>query len=1652
MALTTNVVAPGTALSYDRATDAVLDKLRQGFWKVVDFFKPDRSVTEAGDGQYKLTRRGEAGHVKLNLIGGEAVPQEARRHPAAGQVIRPEVAPPPPPPKPARQPGQTEVGAAMTELRAARDKLDSAQQALARATIKTVSLPFTQSHAEREAEASATFGRAQADAEAAILAHIDAILSPPDGQLTPEKRAGLIEATQLLLEVRQPRAASALKALQETGGSDGEWTEAADRLRVRCAKTEASIASSPVEDFGKLLQALGASDKLSPAQAKQKLIERDGAASVAGVSDERALGLLREAGHDGKLSQDEAAERLGTKLDELVNGLAADIATLHARNLLKPEVFRALSEVEGVCRANSDPRERGALSRSGFDALASNAALLNAIARGNHDVIDFVMGGDPRHDALALELKQAAPWKNASPELIAARHQLSVAKRTLAAVWTEQTRGKHLLADIWKSLTGTHDRQPAINVGGSGQLRVDAQFLAAVRHAAQHNGASAPTFKGGANAGRQVNLLVANVVLLQRALDAQGHQHAAAAAEAAQAATARALSEYFRAENGATPRLREFVAARCQGTAQMAPMALANKLCGDPMLLDDLARVVKAFAEIRGSEGANPEPQDNAGVAAARAELQTLFGNPPPDRADLEAAVKLFDALTEHRAASEDVARERADRLLGLDDTDLREMGFSSEEIIDLTRDANAQFGTQMKDVLRQGLDNAEQIGKVTAAINTGVRRLFDKGMAQGAMNDAAAQFPEARARVFVETVERATVPTTARTEPGQQGVMEATRAYGEAAKTSIAAWSTQHAAGSMDQKKLMDAMRKASDQFGVAHIEIHNEMLKLTGVDKGEKEARDGLAAHASEHPTQTTDASDKTVRANAARIVETLEILDHLDAMTEESNRLRGSVEQYDQQIAGARRNGTSHVVTAAERKARKELATQQASVRALESRALRLIDKLHSMNANTMGSVGVFAGNAPRLNLPDPASAFWLADTHTALTRYVERAKHVQTIESAPGKRKLSMDLVTTQTRLLDAAVAARHAIMEPSGSAAALTHAIRATIVRQALRSPEGIAAFEPMAHRAAIETELAAMGIDAQLYRPEVTRALLHNLSAEVVAEWQSEAERHYGNEPFQEREQPGLLQRAGEVLDRFVRDEHVASWATQRVLLDSVASMRIGDSLFIAQGEAFNLDTLRVPLEASGTLKARVAMQAGDRKAVEVRRTGEGYEVCLKAGSQGNGGLSFYADAAKLVEGEANLGVGGSNMAGAVLVFKTAEEANRLLETMFQRRVLTPNDWAHAEQAELLESASITGNVGLRARLGPDHAFGGDKWLNPTETGKIDGAGVGAVAGARASVAYAGEKAWTTRTSSTGTVKERETTHQLSMRADIGEWIAIPMVQDVAVDKAIARFKPWDKVNDIMANSPFDIGKQPSARMMNQIGDYMVDPFSASLSEDPALGYAGQLNLVAITESSSIAYDRDGRIAEGGASITRRMPLGKSTVRPADIAHVSLDRNKKAADDRLKQCIDQLRQSVNGIAALDQLFAAAKEGDSLSATWTLSSEAREIADTAAAEAARLRREAAQLDHSKRPEDAARASQFRIQAQVRQKMAAGILENPESYEPDTIELTASSSAGRNLTLLGTAWITWSRQAQGNTSRSVLTLALPGGKTWMKGAQP
>src|SRR6202012_111709 len=97
-------------------------------------------------------------------------------------------------------------------------------------------------------------------------------------------------------------------------------------------------------------------------------------------------------------------------------------------------------------------------------------------------------------------------------------------------------------------------------------------------------------------------------------------------------------------------------------------------------------------------------------------------------------------------------------------------------------------------------------------------------------------------------------------------------------------------------------------------------------------------------------------------------------------------------------------------------------------------------------------------------------------------------------------------------------------------------------------------------------------------------ALLHNFSDEVVAGWQAQAERDFASAQYEQREPPGVFQRAREMLDRFIRDEQGASWATQRVLLDSVASMRIGDSLFVAHGEAFNLDTLGVPLEAAGPL------------------------------------------------------------------------------------------------------------------------------------------------------------------------------------------------------------------------------------------------------------------------------------------------------------------------------------------------------------------------------------------------------------------------------------------------------------------------------------
>ena len=1450
----TNLPVVPTSVAYDKPFAMLKATVTATFSRI---FKrePERRVVDAGNGQYQLRRRGKPGHLNLNPARPEPVPAEARVQTVArGEVMRPNVDIRPAEPPPVENAGIAEAPAKreMEALDTARKRLQEAQEKYAHRPWQKVTGPGG-TFGQAAIAAAEPFVVAQGKAEKAVMAGMTALLAQ-DLPVRDERalRGCLVD----LLQVRQPRAGATLKAMiSSLNAGQDSWRPVAEKL---VATIEQGVPADEERDIPvSLLLGLGVSHKASDEEITARLRALPGGETMLGALPDgeekrgersaRMADLVRYAGGSDKMDREAAIQRLADELKRTVTGMIDDICLLHQRGQLNPELFRALSEVESIWHCNTDPRFEGKnesdMTRSGLDAVAGTAQLLRAMVTGNYDVIDFVMAGDPRRQDMALELKLKAP-RGESEDAVRARHALGVAKQALADIWVGTF-------SVGKGSDPAAANQPIINRGGAFQVRMNKKFVEVTRGLVkkddkQDDAAFATpeskinastltgTFKRSGAAGRDVNLLIANVILLERTLAAQGHASALAASNASRADIASKVKHIVQDAENEAPTLRAIINGIVKNADGLSAEGLTQAIRNSKALNDKIKGIAKVYSAIRDIEASaesasflNQNPQRNqpgasnekgvqsapenvlqphtppaAGAAAvdpgvdtlarkldytgeqygwlrsAVAELTQLFDGHLPSRKDLDRTADLANAIMEDIVAEKDVDQAKADVYLGLEAADLQEMGFSKQDSKALISGVEAQFSADMKGILDQKLSNTKQIGQVTAVVNANVKRLFDKGMAQGAMRDVAAQFPEARALAFVQTVERGTMQGAVHEEPGLQGVHGAEEKFPSVIADKVNAWGSTHRNDWLKQKDLNKSMDDAARNFASAHQNICTHMRSLKAIDDRIAVAHAELNARATLNRKQQVNADNGTVRSNARRIDDALTQIVKLEAMEANINILKEVVGNHNlddnliEQNRGAPNlvNRDQNQLAAIEQD-RTSLQNLSSQFSTLKNEVAHIFESMRSIDSDTLGNVGRFS-NGTRIDLPERDDANWLARARAALEPLAGVARHVKTLEAGPARRELALRQVAELTVDLETALNLRRDIMAPSLAAGALTNAIRATIARMAAKHPEGVNAFEPMAHRAEIEAELNNLGIAVETYGPEISSALMQSLDGDVIGQWQEDAADYYkevhksgGDEHFREGEKPGALRRFGRLLDRHLRGERVASWGTQRALMDSVAALKIGESLVISHGEAANADTLRVPVDVSGTWKVRAALQYGFNKALEVRHTDAGYEVYLSAGRQGAVSGSGMMEPWPFFEAGVSLGANVKRQHGVVMVFDDAASANALLEKMFQRRELKPTDWATAKASDMLDATSF-----------------GFNWAAWAQVGKVfeqDAIGVsgGEELGVKVSISGTHEGVWTERKNAFGTVKEKETRHKIQFRSDGGAWLALPNVQ-----------------------------------------------------------------------------------------------------------------------------------------------------------------------------------------------------------------------------------------------------------------------------------
>jgi hypothetical protein len=861
---------------------------------------PARSVVDAGPGDYRLQRKGQAGYQRLNVLG--KTPAQPRATYADPQTARVRVAPS----------QAAAAGAAPAAVASGNGGTPAAPATLASVTARILA-PAVSAPAVG-ASTAGTFDRLVAGSaerrgrEAAVLADIDQLVRLADAagaDLRPAPGAPRSDAAKAfdvlvgkLLTLNAGTPGKVLRRLADTDASPAGLRDAAYR---HAAGSAVSAAATPGVRV-KLDVAVGLLGNASrydpPARDLQAL----------GAGDRAVLKASRLA---------EAERDTADALAESAKSIGDSILSLHRSGVLDADTLKPLRDFQPLAAMSQSPR-----GADHVGALPVLAELLASVAKGNAAIVNLLTAGDSRHDATALKLKTIGlPEGSPARDKVVLQHTLSRAKFQLAQAWTQQEKVSRIAGSGERlggmGRLGTRVGQ-VINQGGSDQLRVNSQLLrvlregpskaVAAREAAARQGAG---IQADARAGKDVNLLIAQVMLLQRRADALEGGNPVQTARDTLARQVSALPAGLQAKLGdglsamalpaderpgvialglAKPETfavltRAAAAERDHADASRARERLlggndetraqaAIDLTGEHGVHVDLAQEMAAVPDTAPSSApltreARLDAVVDARASAATSARDTLavaLGVDELSADDMRALRDTLQAIHTLNVAERTARQAGEDGTLGLSTQDFVDMGFSAQETEEVQRELSKQLGTPIEALFSQGLTSTADARKVTDAVNNGIDRLFVNGtssLTQGTMRDVSRAFPEAAARGFLT----ATLEAAQRAH-GVVGAATPDAVFGGIFGDSLSSPTTP--------------LSRLLQQTGAQVTEAQTRMTSLVGefaaLDDGAAVARQVLASVAT--PTRKFDPTSDSAKANATRLVAAADTLDTLDA----------------------------------------------------------------------------------------------------------------------------------------------------------------------------------------------------------------------------------------------------------------------------------------------------------------------------------------------------------------------------------------------------------------------------------------------------------------------------------------------------------------------------------------------------------------------------------------------------------------------------------------------------------------------------------------------------------------------------------------------------------------------------------------------------
>ena len=309
--------------------------------------------------------------------------------------------------------------------------------------------------------------------------------------------------------------------------------------------------------------------------------------------------------------------------------------------------------------------------------------------------------------------------------------------------------------------------------------------------------------------------------------------------------------------------------------------------------------------------------------------------------------------------------------------------------------------------------------------------------------------------------------------------------------------------------------------------------------------------------------------------------------------------------------------------------------------------------------------------------------------------------------------------------------------------------------------QGFGQFDPSTARSKVEERLESWGLSPTLFAPEISEALATPLTQGTLDRWLGDVRKFSGND--------GVMQLAEADASRMSDEPDAVDRATVRAFLSNVDNLRPGEKLKITTSNGVAVNSGKIPIEPTDTLKVRARMGLGTLNGLEVQHNPNGFEVYVKAGAQLKAGVDLIGD---LKAAEAVLGVdaSGYRLTGAMLRFPNDDAGKKaltaFLEQVFEGRQIKPEAWKDATAVFPVIEKKVTGGVSAKVSTTLDKI---GKVESAANEGVVKVGGLGSfMPGAEVGAAAALSRRWQDDSNANVTVRRVDTEVSLTLSAQAG--------------------------------------------------------------------------------------------------------------------------------------------------------------------------------------------------------------------------------------------------------------------------------------------